>query len=161
MGIISHIVLKISKNSEFDKKYVIWNLSLIVILGHSSWLINIVNLYFNLDIEILALTLRIIIALVIFLLLVIWCFSLYKSEIQLETTVLFVIGYIITMFLGLFILFLLSLINSNIEMLFYYFVVHIVFFALFAGFYLYFSKIFGFYYSEFLGVLQFWFFFRI
>ena len=44
-------------------------------------------------------------------------------------------------------------------MLFYYLVVNVVFFALFAGFYLCFSKIFGFYYSEFLGVLQFWFFF--
>lgn len=159
MGIISHIVLKISKNYKLDKTYLICNLSFIGILGHSNWLINIVNLSFNLNLEILALIFRISIAVVIFLLLVNWCFILYKSKIQLETTVLFAIRYIITMFLSLCILFLLSLTNVKIEMVFYFIVVNIVFFALFAGFYLCFSKIFGFYYSEFLGVLQFWFFF--
>lgn len=164
MGIISHIVLKVSKNYKLNKKYFIWNLSYISILGYFYWLIIVSDVYFNFSIEVLASKLRIILPLAIFLLLVGWCFCLYGSKIKLETTVLFAVGYIVTMFFALCILFLLALVNleltySEIEILFYYVFVNVVSFAFFGGFYLCFNKIFRCYYSEFLGILHFWFFF--
>lgn len=165
MGIISHIVLKIPRNNKLYKQNIILNLSFIGVLGHFYWLLNLIDLYFYFEIKILILALRIITVFVISTLLICWCFCLYKSKIRCETAVLFAAGYIFTMFLGLCLLFLLSLTSfetlayfENV-LLFYYFYVYVIAFALFGGFYLCFYKIFNCYYSEFLGILHFWAFF--
>jgi cytochrome c oxidase subunit 1 len=159
MGMISHIVLKISRNNKLYKQRIIFNLGFIGVLGHFYWLLNLIELYFYFEIPMLILALRILTVFVIFILLICWCFCLYKSKIPWETAVLFAAGYIFTMFLGLCFLFLLSLTNFENVLLFYYFYMYVIAFALFGGFYLCFYQIFNCYYSEFLGILHFWTFF--
>ena len=165
MGIISHIVLKMSRNNKFYKQNIVLNLTFLGVVGHFYWFINLIDLCFYFEIEIVILALRIITVFVISTLLICWCFCLYKSEIRCETAVLFAAGYIFTMFLGLSFLFFLSLTSfetlayfENV-LLFYYFYVYVIAFAFFVGFYLCFYEIFNYYYSEFLGVLHFWAFF--
>ena len=159
MGIISHIIFQKSKKILF-KKFTIRNLSVIGLLGHSNWLLYTLNVYFNPNI--LAVIIRIMVVLAIFLLLMNLCFSLYKSKVELEIYFLFIIGYIVEMFWSFCIIFFLYITKLEINQfiyLLYYLLANIVFFSLLAGFYFCFPQIFGFYYSGFLAQLHFWFFF--
>jgi len=165
LGIISSIFLKFGKISSFNFNFIMWHFLFTGFLTYVIWIIYLFVLDNAFDVRILIIVLKTIIIL-IFLINIHLYYILWSSPINLDTSILFAVGYIITAFLGITTSFI--LITYDINILYnadyayvqsHYLTTIVSSFAIFAGFYSCPKRFLKIYYSETLGHTHFWTFF--
>jgi heme/copper-type cytochrome/quinol oxidase subunit 1 len=168
-GIVSQIIPKFSNQRIFGYHAIVWAMASIGFLGFIVWGHHIYTVWMDIDTIAYFASATMIIAVPTVIKIFSWIATLWGGNIKWNTSMLFTIAFLFLFTLGWLTVVILS--NACLDIALhdtYYLLAHFHYvlsmgavFAIFAGFYFWFEKMWGFSYNEFLGKLHFTLFFIV